>query len=233
VQSQKLPQRVVGQMPQKGDEMTKIDWVKPIHVPVSILSHLPWVAGIAAFFLVGVVKPYLEGADLLTTLHRPRPAPVNIPGPVKWLEKTKTVTIQGPIQVIHDLAPKEEKKFDSEFHLSMSDLHAEHKKLLTVLPVPKAPFGGEMAVTSATDTGKVAGIFAPKAAPFFELGGIRAAGIAYDPLRMSVTGYYRQDFVRVGPVVVNGRVYAGVPISPVSAGKVPAYGVEIGGEIRF
>jgi hypothetical protein len=194
---------------------------------------------VGVLFVVGWIKPYLNGPDLaLTTIYRPKPVPVRVET-VKWLKgdtRVKTERVEVPVEVIREVPAKVEKQLLG-FGLSLKDLQAKKEELVDVLDVPRAPHGGEMALTVNTETGKIDGTFKPKAAPLIEFGGIRAAGGAFDPIAKRIVGYYRQDLIRVGPVVVNGRVSAGAPLavgaSSSNGRRVLDYGVEIGAEIRF
>jgi hypothetical protein len=204
--------------------------------------NLPhWLSlGLLASIVVGVlaaygwIKPYLNGPDLaLSTIYRPKPVPVKVET-VQWMNDVRVVrervAVPGGVEVVHDIPPKVAKRLVDDFHISLPDLQKEHRELVDVLDVPKAPHGGEMALTINTETGNVNGIFRPKPAPFIELGGIREAGAAFDPLNKAVTVSYRQDLARVGPIVISGRAFVTGPITP---GRAPSYGVEIGGSFRF
>lgn len=209
-----------------------IDWKKSIHIPVAVLSHLPWVAGIGAFLLIGVVKPYLDGPiPGLTTIYRPKPVPVKVET-VKWLTRVEKERVNVPVEVIREVPAKVEKHLQDDFKISLPELRAEHKALVDVVNVPKAPDGGEMALTLNTETGKVDSIFRPKPMPFFQLGGIREAGVGYDPLQQAAVGFYRQDLARTGPIVWSGEAYVKGGIAP-AARTAPAVGVEIRASIRF
>ncbi|HYM59481.1 MAG TPA: hypothetical protein VEZ11_01170, partial [Thermoanaerobaculia bacterium] len=180
--------------------------VLPTWLTLGVLGAI--VAGVLA--LVGWIKPYLQGPDLaLTTIYRPKPVPVKVET-VKWLSRVevKREQVTVPIEVIREVPAKEEEHLHANFGIHLLDLKAENKELVDVLAVPRAPYGGEMALTANTATGKVDGIFRPNAAPFIEFGGIREAGLDYDPLQRRAHGYYRQDLVRVGPGVINGKVFA-------------------------
>lgn len=194
---------------------------------------LPLLAGIVigALWFVAQVKSYLGGPDLaLTTIYRSKPVPVEVER-VKWLTKTKIKVerVEVPVEVIREVSPKIEKKLEG-FNINLEKLHAEKKELVDVLDVPKAPRGGEMALTVDTDSGQITGTFLPKKTPLIEFGGIREVGIDYNVLRSGVTGYYRQDLVRLGPAVVNGKAYATVPLTP---GTTADYGVSVGVAVRF
>jgi hypothetical protein len=184
--------------------------------------------------LVGWIKPYLAGPDLaMTTIYRPKPVPVHVET-VKWLKKVETKVVKErieiPVEVIGDVPLSEAKRLAEDFHISIPDLQKENRKLVDVLDVPKAPHGGEMALTVNTASGKIDGIFRPKPAPMIEVGGLREAGAEFDPLNNAVTGYYRQDLLRVGPVVISGRAFVTGPLTPRNA---PTYGAAIGAAVRF
>jgi hypothetical protein len=179
-------------------------------------------------FLVGWIKPYLEGPDLaITTIYRPRPVPVQIET-VKWLTKVETRTVKErveiPVEVIRELPAKEARRLENDFGITIPELRADSRELVDILTVPKAPHGGEMALTVNTGTGDIDGIFRAKRAPFVQLGGVREAGVAYSVIDRSAEGYYRQDLVRVGPAVVHGRAFA------TTTGD---YGVTVGVGVRF
>lgn len=187
---------------------------------------------VGVLWFIAQAKSYFSGPDLvLTTIYRPKPVPVEVER-VKWLTKTKIKTerVEIPVEVIREVSPKIEKRLSDGFHITLDQLHAEKKELVDVLDVPKAPRGGEMALTVDTDTGKITGTFLPKKTPLIEFGGIREAGVDYNVLRQGATGYYRQDLVRLGPAIVNGKAFATVPLTP---GVAADYGVTIGVAVRF
>lgn len=189
---------------------------------------------VAVLAIAGWVKPYLNGPDVaLTTLYRTKPQPVAAPT-VKWLtrveHKTVTERVEVPVEVIRELPAKETKRLEEDFGLKLPELRAENRELVDILAVPKAPRGGEMALTVNTGSGKIDGIFRAKSAPFVELGGMREVGIDYDALNRAASGYYRQDLVRIGPAIVNGKAFAGVPLTP---GKSSTLGVMVGVAVRF
>lgn len=201
-------------------------WITvPILTPALIAAIV-----VGAFFIVGWVKPYLFGPDLaLTTLYRPKTVPVQAE-PSKLIKNAETKTVSTPRQVITKLPPKDDAKLKAEFGKNLADLHAENKELATVLTIPKASNGGEIAITTNNQTGVTEGIFRPKPKPFYEFGGIREVGIDYNVIQRGVTGYYRQDLVRIGPGVVNGKAFVTMPLSP---GQQPSYGAMIGVAVRF
>lgn len=189
---------------------------------------------VAVLAAIGWVKPYLVGPDLaLATIYRPKPVPVEIET-VKWLTKVETKTVKErvevPVEVIRELPVKETKRLEEDFGLALSELRADNRELVDVLAIPRAPRGGEMAVTINTESGRIDGVFRPKAAPLFELGGMREVGIDYDPINAVATGYYRQDLVRVGPAIVHAKAFAGASLGP---GKGSTAGVSIGVAVRF
>jgi hypothetical protein len=187
---------------------------------------------VGALIILGWVKPYLSGPDLaLTSLYRPKPVHVEVET-VKWLTKTKTVKerVEIPIEVIREVPVKVEKKLDEDFGIKLLDLKAQNRELVDILAVPRAPRGGEMAVTVSTATGRIDGIFRAHPAPLIELGGLREVGLDYDPLNSTATGYYRQDLLRLGPAIVNAKAFAGVPLAP---GKSANVGVMVGVAVRF
>ncbi len=177
---------------------------------------------VAALALVGWIKPYLTGPDLaFTTIYRPKPVPVKVET-VKWLTKVKTERVEIPIEVIRTVTPAQEKRL-SEFGIALPQLASEHKQLLRVFDIPKAAYGGELAVTASTESGRVDGVFLPKRAPFIALGGLREAAIDFDVISRKPGGHYRQDLVRVGPAIVTGEAF-------VRGGKS---GAAIGVAVRF
>ncbi len=180
---------------------------------------------------IGWVKPYLAGPDLaVTTIYRPRPVPVEVER-VKWLTRTevKTERVEVPVVVIREVEPKIEKKLAEEFNLELPKLAAENRALVDVVAVPRAPYGGEMALTVSTEAGTIEGIFRARPAPFLELGGMRELGVDYDPFNRAASGYYRQDLVRIGPAVINGKAFAELPLGGGSASA----GASIGVAVRF
>lgn len=182
--------------------------------------------------LVGWVKPYLSGPDLaLSTIYRPKPVPVKVET-VKWLTRTKVKTerMEVPIEVIREVPPKTETRLAEGFGLRLSDLRADNRELVDVLAVPKAPHGGEMALTVNTESGRIAGTFRPKAAPFIAFGGLREVGLDLNVTSKAAGGYYRQDLIRVGPAVVNGKVFVSAPLV---AGGAPDFGAAVGVAVRF
>jgi hypothetical protein len=187
---------------------------------------------VGVLFLVGWIKPYLHGPDLaLTTIYRPKPVPVKVET-VKWMTKVKTEKVEVQVEVIREVPAKVEKQLLG-FGINLKELHAENKELAKILGVPRAPHGGEMALTVNTGSGEIEGIFKPKQAPFIEFGGMREVGMDYEPLGKVAGGYYRQDLVRLGPVIVNGKAFVKAPIAPAASSKGIDYGVSIGAAIRF
>jgi hypothetical protein len=189
---------------------------------------------VAALAVVGWVKPYLQGPDLaFSTIYRPRPVPVKV-DTTAWLKnaepKIKYVRVPVEVPVIVEVPAKVQQRFEEDFGIKLPELRAENRELVDILAVPKAPRGGEMALVVNTSTGKIDGTFHAHTAPLLELGGLREAGIEYDPMNAMAAGYYRQDLVRVGPAVVSGKVFAGVPVAP---GKQATAGVAIGVAVRF
>lgn len=186
------------------------------------------------FLAAGWIKPYLAGPDLSATIYRPKPAPVEVER-VKWLTKVERRTVKErvevPVEVIRELPAKEARRLEADFGIKLPELAAENRALATVLEVPRAPHGGEMAITVNTETGLVDGIFRAKRARFIQVGGIREAGLEYDPLNQAATGYYRQDLVRIGPAVIGGRVFASAPLQPGGAGADVGAAVSV--SIRF
>lgn len=184
---------------------------------------------VGVLVVVGWIKPYLSGPDLaFTTIYRPKPVPVKIET-VKWLTKVKTERVEVPVEVVREVPAKLEKRLESDFGLKLSDLRAENRELVDVLGIPKAPRGGELALTINKESGKIDSVFRPKAAPFLELGGIREAGLEYDAISESATGYYKQDLLRLGPAVVSGRVFTTTPVT----GIKPTVGAAVGVSVRF
>lgn len=186
---------------------------------------------IGALALVGWIKPYLSGPDLgVATVYRPKPVPVRVET-VKWIKRVERQTVTVPVEIIREVPAKTEEQLTQKFGFAIGDLRAEQKELVDILAVPKAPHGGEMALTVNTSSGKIAGTFRPNQAPFLELGGMREIGLEYDPLNTMAGGYYRQDLVRIGPAIVNGKAFARLPLTPGS--KAPDFGVSIGVAVRF
>lgn len=201
-------------------------------VPAWITLPLLAAIVVGALVLVGNIKSYLDPISSLSTIYRPKPVPVAVEK-VKWLTKVKTVQVSVPVEVIHEVEKKEAARLDKDFGIKLDLLHDQNKELATVLSVPRAPHGGEMAITVNTLTGKTEGIFRPQAAPFIEFGGLREVGVDYEPLGKVAGGYYRQDLVRLGPAIVNGKVFAKAPISPGASARGLDYGVSIGVAVRF
>jgi hypothetical protein len=194
--------------------------------------------GIALALLAaaGWIKAYLSGPDLSTvTVVRHVPQPVEVER-VKYLRKVETVKVNVPVEVIREVPAKQAAQLEEKFHFTLPELRAEGRELVDVLAVPKAPHGGEMALIVDTGTGKVAGTFRAKPAPFFELGGIREAGLDYDPVNGAGSAYYRQDLLRIGPAVLNGKAFVSAPLD-LGLGRTtqrgPSFGVTIGVAARF
>jgi hypothetical protein len=167
-----------------------------------------------ALFLAGWIRPYLEGPDLSSvTVYRSKPVPVRVET-VKWLTKekerlrVKTERVEVPVEVIREVPAKVERRLENDFGITLPELRAQNRELADILEVPRAPHGGEMAITVNTESGKIDGIFRRKPAPFIELGGIRELGVGYDAIARTPLGYYRQDLVRVGPAIVSGSAFA-------------------------
>lgn len=174
-------------------------------------AHKAVTYGLALLALLtglGWAKSYLQGPDLsFVTAFKVKPVPVAVTE-TKWLTKVVHEKVTVLVEVVKYLPPPAAKALKDEFHVTLEQLHAENKSLATVLAVPKAPYGGDMAVTVNIGTGKVEGIFVGHSQPFFALGGLREAGVEYDVIGRSAQAYYRQDIARVGPVVVGGRASA-------------------------
>jgi hypothetical protein len=197
-------------------------WVTYALIVVALLAAWGWAA------------PFVSGPDLaIATIYRPKPVPVEVET-VRWLTKVETQIkrerVEVPIEVIREVPAKIEKRLEENFAITLPELRAEGRELVDVIAVPPAPRGGEMALTVQTSTGKIDGIFRAKSAPFIELGGMREAGVDYDAINSAVIGYYRQDLLRVGPGIINGKVFASAPLA---AGQAPDYGASIGVAIRF
>jgi len=186
---------------------------------------------LAGLAVIGQAKAWLQGPDLrFLTVTRVKPVPV-VTEQVKWLRgKTKVERVEVPVEVIRTVTPKVADRLREDFKLDLNTLRSEKKELVDVREVPKAPYGGEMALTVHTETGKVDTIFRPKPQPFLELGGLREAGVGYDPLNAAVRVYGRMDVGRVGPVVVNGEVFAVKPLRP---GEKADFGGAINASVRF
>jgi hypothetical protein len=177
----------------------------------------PWLSAgvlaaivVAILALVGWIKPYLAGPDFATTtIYRVRPVPVEVER-VRWLERVKVRTerVEVPVEVIREVPAKVEQRLADDFGIRLPELPAENREFIDVVAVPKAPHGGEMAITVSTETGKIDGIFRPLPAPLVEFGGIRELGVDYDPINATAGAYYRQDLVRLGPAVVNATAFA-------------------------
>ncbi len=187
--------------------------------------------GLAAW---GWIKPWIEGPDLrFSTITRTRPVPVKVET-VRWMTKVATKIkrerVEVPVEVIREVPVKVAERLKEGFKVSLPDLRAEGRELVDVLEVPKAPHGGEMALTVQTATGKIDGIFRAKPAPFFEAGGLRELGGGYNPFSGTAILSYRQDLVRIGPVVVVGRGYLAAPLKP---GQAVDVGGDINAVIRF
>ncbi|MGZ5445283.1 MAG: hypothetical protein ACXW5J_26760 [Thermoanaerobaculia bacterium] len=198
-------------------------WLTYLLITVAFLAAWGW------------IKPFLEGPDLrFSTLTRTRPVPVEVPR-TEWLVKVEKKIVRErvevPVEVIREVPVKVVERIERDFGLKLPELRGEGRELVDVLEVPPAPHGGEMALTIHTGTGKIDGIFRARPMPLFELGGMREVGLDYDPLNAAATAYYRQDLVRVGPAIINGRVFAAAPTGG-DAG-VPSYGVSLGVAIRF
>lgn len=205
-----------------------MNWNKnlPSWLTLSVLAAIV----VGTLFLIAQAKSYLSGPDLaLTTIYRPKPVPVPVET-VKWMTKVKKERVEVPMEVYRDVPAKVEKRLEKDFNIRLPELRAENKELADILAVPKAPRGGEMALTVNTETGQIEGIFRPKATPLIEFGGIREVGLDANIIRQGVTGYFRQDLVRLGPAVVNGKAFATVPLT---AGQAPDYGVSVGVAVRF
>jgi hypothetical protein len=183
---------------------------------------------VTALALTGWLTSYIQGPDqIFSTLNRTKPVPVKVET-VKWLTKTqvKTERVEIPVQVIRELPAKEAKRLESEFGITLPELQADNRELVTVKEIPKAPYGGELAITANTQSGAIDGIFRAKPRPFVEVGGLREAGVELNVLTKQPTAYYRQDLIRFGPAVIGGRAYA-------TPGPRPDYGAAIVGSVRL
>lgn len=205
-----------------------MSWKKSIPAWITLPLLAAVVVGI--LFAVATVESYLDPISTMSTIYRPKPVIEKVEK-VKWLTKVKTVQVSVPVEVIHEVEKKGAARLDKDFGIKLDLLHAENKELATVLAVPRAPHGGEMAITVNTLTGKTEGVFNAKTAPLIEFGGIREVGVDYEPLAKVAGGYFRQDLLRVGPAVINGKVFAKAPIAPGSRGL--DYGVSVGVAVRF
>jgi hypothetical protein len=183
-----------------------------------------------ALFVAGWIKPLLEGPDLsVVTVYRPKSVPVQVET-VRWLVKekerlrVKTERVEVPVEVIREVPAKVEQRLASDFGITLPELRTENRELVDILAIPRAPRGGELAVTVNTGSGRIDGTFRPLPSRLIELGGIREAGVTYGLIDRSIEGYYRQDLVRIGPAIVHGRAFA------TSTGD---YGVTVGAGVRF
>jgi hypothetical protein len=175
--------------------------------------------------LAGWARQYLEGPEI-RTFTRAKIVPVPVES-VKWVEKVKRETVTVPVQVIrHVPAPIADKL--EPMGVDLEALHAQGSELVDVLAIPKAPQGGDLALT-LNSAGKVSGTFLAKPAPFLEIGGAKEIGAEYDPINSAVTGYYRQDFVRVGRAVIHGRAFA----TASSKYQRSGVGLALGVSVRF
>lgn len=200
----------------------------PAWLSLSVLAAI--VVGV--LLAVGWIKPYLAGPDLATTtIYRPKPVPVKVET-VKWLTRTdvRTERVEIPVEVIREVPAKTAERIERDFGITLPELAADNRELVEILAVPKAPHGGEMAITVSTASGEFDGIFRPRAAPMVEFGGMREVGFDYDLLGRAGRGYYRQDLVRIGPAVFNAKAFVEAPIG--AAGEFDA-GVSIGVAVRF
>jgi hypothetical protein len=204
------------------------------NVPSWITLPLLAAIVIGGLFVASNIKSYLDPISSLSTIYRPKPVPVKVET-VKWLKgdvRIKRETITVPVEVIREVPAKVEKQLLG-FGISLKDLHDENKELAKVVDVPKAPHGGEMALTVNTGTGAIEGIFLAHPAPLFELGGIREVGVDYEPLGKRVGTYFRQDLGRIGPAILNVKVFAKAPITPTANGRGLDYGGSVGVAVRF
>jgi hypothetical protein len=190
--------------------------------------------GIALLAAIGWIKPYLAGPELSSMVTMVRVKPVPVPTEtVKWLTKVDkrivrdTVTI--PVEVIREVPAKQAERLHQDFNITLPELRETNRELANVVEVPPAPRGGEMAITVNTESGAIGGIFRAKPSPLIEFGGLREAGVEFDAMNTIATGYYKQDLIRIGPAVVNGRVYASLP----GGARSPAAGAAIGVAVRF
>jgi hypothetical protein len=209
--------------------------MRKLNIPLPTWFNLTFIVilAVGALWLVAQVKSYIKGPDLaLTTIYRPKPVPVPVTE-VKWMTKVKTERINVPVEVYRDVPAPVEKRLDKDFGIKLDLLRAENKELAKIVDVPKSPHGGAMAITVNTGSGAVEGIFRPNAAPLIEFGGIREVGADYEPLAKVAGGYYRQDLLRVGPAILNGKAFVKAPIAPGANGKGIDYGISIGVAVRF
>lgn len=117
----------------------------------------------------------------------------------------------------------------------------ERRELATVLKVPPAPYGGDLAVTVG-EAGDIGGTFRANKRPLFGFGGESAVGSELD-LGGRLTAYVRQDVLRVGKVQSFGKAYAsytdpalalpGFEAAVPDRARGVDYGVAFGVELRW
>lgn len=147
--------------------------------------------------------------------------------------KIQRERVEIPVEVVREVPAKVDQQLKEDFGHNLLELKAEGRGLLEVVDVPKAPNGGRMEITMFTESGRVKATFAPKPLPAVAFGGMREFGVDLDFVRVELSGYFRQDLVRVGPAIVNGKAFAAVPLKQGAANPQVDYGVKIGVAVRF
>jgi len=148
----------------------------------------------------GWAKSYLTGPDIQqVTVYRTKPSPKVAPetkASERMQEETRCVQVEVKKPTLKELEAIAKKYEAPKLTINWPDA-----TLLGEYEVPKMPYGGTTAVVVEGTTPTV--VTLPKPRPFFELGGMREVGIGVGVGSYSPTwrGKFRQDLLRVGPVI--------------------------------
>lgn len=159
----------------------------PVKVALGCLGAL------LLLFVAGLVRDYYRKPEPTGV----RPPPV-VAKPMKTVASAPKRVVERKL-VVPELPPKAVERVEQRFSL---DLSAE--ELLTHVEIPKAPYGGEAAVTLPA-TGEPQVTFVANPRPFFDLGGewaIAGGPVLHHDGELAVRLRVAKDLARVGPVFI-------------------------------
>lgn len=171
-----------------------------------LLGRLTWAAAggavVSALFLWGWVGPWLNGLDPSSTLTRGSTEPyVARPARIvtRWQEKVVVREVRVLVPPSDAAQGRVERRFDLKLGGGVD--------LISVVTLKPLPWGGEAATVLHPDGGAET-VVKPKARPLFQLAGLREFGAGADVLDLgaSFAAWYRQDLLRLGPVVAGLEV---------------------------
>lgn len=167
-------------------------------LPSRILTYI--LAGVLLLFAGGAVKDwYFPGVDepsaIATSLTR---KPYQRTLETKEIREAPTRVVERPV-LAPDLTDRQEEKLEKRFGL---DLNTDD--LLTRVEIPRAPDGGEAAVTLDAG-GQVDVTFRPNRPSFFDLGGSFevGAGVVLNSRGQGYRLHAEKDLLRMGRTYLN------------------------------